>query len=523
MVADLEVAGLRLALEEVLALQERWERGGVNNEAMERRGVLIRSSVPDILRNFLDAVDQPRELAVEGSDGAGRKARVPWTRVYSPTLSPKPTEGWYLVYLFSADGTRAYLSLNQGATDAKAGYRGRTDSFLGERVEWARSQIQHLDLPSRQIDLGEATPLARAYEASHVAGIVYDRDEVPDDAALADDLLLLLPGLEALYTAEVGLQALPTGYGPGEALYGFTIPAALDANEVAGVPNEPGVHVVWDTDRVLLFAGSSTQMRDRLRQHLSGDRTSSILREKVGRRLEHELGRESSSTEITSFLRRCTFAWRRQAEPDRLKARIMDELRPVFNDIRPKLEPSTATVLAVYVGNKGQANLQAGLDARTWGFADTRDDHAAVGIGDWLLLATGYTGGSHEASAEEWQSNGIGRVVLGRITRPLYVDRTPLWPEENVGAATYPFRLRFEIVDNIMDVEFGSGVIGPAVTEALRQSARNRGLGHAAPAAGSLFASDRRPAAESDPPSEPADLSRTVLAFSGSPRPSVGS
>ena len=36
------------------------------------------------------------------------------------------------------------------------------------------------------------------------------------------------------------------GYGPGEALEGFSEPAAFTATSVAGVPESSGVHVVWD-------------------------------------------------------------------------------------------------------------------------------------------------------------------------------------------------------------------------------------------------------------------------------------
>lgn len=512
--ADPVVAGLQAALEEILSLQEHWEPGGVNNAAMERRGVLVRSTVPDLLRSFLDRSSLPRELAAEGSDGAGRKARVPWARVYSPALSPRASDGWYLVYLFSADGKWVYLSLNQGTTDATAGYRERAEFFLRERVEWARSHVDRLALPSSSIDLGEGTPLARAYEAGHVAGTAYARDSVPGDDQLGADLEALLGGLETIYAAELELKKLPVGYAPGEALYGFTLPTPFTSEGVAGMPDEPGVHVVWAHEGELLFAGLSRRLRERARQHFHGDRTGSILREKVGRRLEQELGKEPTAEQITTFLRTCTIAWRVVTDPDRLKARIMDELRPVFNDVRPRLDLPEAKVLAVYVGQRAEANLHVGLGARTWGFSEERHDHAAVGVGDWLVLASRFTGGSPRTSAAEWAAHGVARLVLGRITTPLYTSADPLWPDEKLGEARYPYRLEFEIVDNVADVGFAAGLIGPDVAEAIRLSALGRGLGHLAPADGSLFGTSSTVTTPAARKGDPAEFSRVCLDFS---------
>ncbi|QXN94554.1 DUF3578 domain-containing protein [Nocardia iowensis] len=36
-----------------------------------------------------------------------------WVRIFSRTHSPKTTEGYYLVYLFSGDGAEVYLSLTR--------------------------------------------------------------------------------------------------------------------------------------------------------------------------------------------------------------------------------------------------------------------------------------------------------------------------------------------------------------------------------------------------------------------------
>jgi hypothetical protein len=122
-----------------------------------------------------------------------------------------------------------------------------------------------------------------------------------------------------------------------EALVGFTGPASLANEEALGaVPDVTGVHVVWDPAGRLLFTGQSAQTRSRLRMHLTGDREASILHDKVGRRLDRELGRRADRDEIRAWLQRCTFAYRLTDSPSTLKAQIMDELNPELNEVRPR-------------------------------------------------------------------------------------------------------------------------------------------------------------------------------------------
>lgn len=123
----------------------------------------------------------------------------------------------------------------------------------------------------------------------------------------------------------------------GEVLVGFSGPASLaDEDTLRTVPDASGVHVVWGSTGRLLYVGQSTQTRSRLRMHLSGDREASILHEKVGRRLDRELGRRAGRDEIRAWLERCTFAYRLTEHPAALKARIMDELQPELNEVRPR-------------------------------------------------------------------------------------------------------------------------------------------------------------------------------------------
>lgn len=127
------------------------------------------------------------------------------------------------------------------------------------------------------------------------------------------------------------------GYAAGEPLALFSEPRPFVADELAGVPDGPGAHVVWSSDDELLYVGQTKHLRTRLRQHLSGDREGSILHAKVGRMLDEQLGREATGDDIRKFASTCTFAWQESGNPKALKALIIDELHPRFNEIRPNV------------------------------------------------------------------------------------------------------------------------------------------------------------------------------------------
>jgi hypothetical protein len=82
---------------------------------MEVRGNAVQELAAE-LRTWLMSEQRDEEFSVKGSSGLGNNSRVPWVRIFNPDQSPDPTRGWYVVFLFSADGKSAYVSLNLGVT-----------------------------------------------------------------------------------------------------------------------------------------------------------------------------------------------------------------------------------------------------------------------------------------------------------------------------------------------------------------------------------------------------------------------
>ena len=139
---------------------------------------------------------------------------LPWVRVYSRQYAPTAYQGIYLVYLFAADGSRAYLSLNQGSSEYRTGFmRPVTDtrvllsgaaqarSALGDLIEseGAAGAAMSIDLEKRFIDSAHSRARARAYEDGNILAREYEAGIIPEDGQLVADLADMLPLLAHLY------------------------------------------------------------------------------------------------------------------------------------------------------------------------------------------------------------------------------------------------------------------------------------------------------------------------------------
>lgn len=91
----------------ILALQTQYS--SQNTPPMQERGELVRNHFKDRIYDAIHHIEpifsqHGFDCAVEGSDGIGRKSCSPWVRIFTPSLSPAATEGWYLVIHFSSLG-----------------------------------------------------------------------------------------------------------------------------------------------------------------------------------------------------------------------------------------------------------------------------------------------------------------------------------------------------------------------------------------------------------------------------------
>ena len=82
-----------------------------NHEMFKLINYTTTDSINDIVKKY--------GLSARGSCGAGTWTNYPWIAVYNEEITTTIQRGVYIVYLFSEDMSRVYLTLNQGCTNLK--------------------------------------------------------------------------------------------------------------------------------------------------------------------------------------------------------------------------------------------------------------------------------------------------------------------------------------------------------------------------------------------------------------------
>lgn len=196
-------------------------------------------------------------------------------------------------------------------------------------------------------------------------------------------------------------------------LAGFS-PAEPYTREVAATaPRAIGVHVVLDGDEIVYVGNTVKQpLCDRLRQHLAGNRRSSVLHKNVGEWLDEQSGREASAAEIADWLGGCEVRWRETDDPDGLKDALLQRLRPRFNRMLPgqvRDDDATSGGTGNWIYPVNERGPQWGDDRSVWEYFTTTE-----GVVDWRL-ASSY----HQIAPGDriwaYATEPIGRLVAAGV------------------------------------------------------------------------------------------------------------
>lgn len=218
---------ISIQIREVLELQKQYTFK--NTPAMQRRGILIREEIAASLNDNLERFRSKYEIAIEdlfvqGKDGDGNKAEIPWVRLASKELSPKATKGWYVVFLFSATGSNCYLSLGHASTtyDGNSTEKRYQKALAPEVAEglmnWGREKL-HLDQvinPRLKFsrNLESKGNLAEAYDRTSLCGFEYRKESIPADEQILKDVEFLLELLSKIYLLQETDATIPGSDSP---------------------------------------------------------------------------------------------------------------------------------------------------------------------------------------------------------------------------------------------------------------------------------------------------------------------
>ena len=183
--------------------------------------MLIRQTMVDELVKYQDEFSKSlalvgsaygADLGIEGSDGSGNKGAAPWVRIFSRHMSPKASSGFYLVFHFSIDGKRLYITLGCPATID--GSNPLPEPEIKKMVAAAHSILkdsgQDISPFLATISLGKSTRLARQFERATVIAREYLIDSLEIDS-LTRDINFGLSLLSTIYAGQAQGKHLSPG------------------------------------------------------------------------------------------------------------------------------------------------------------------------------------------------------------------------------------------------------------------------------------------------------------------------
>jgi hypothetical protein len=154
-------------------------------------GDLFRHDMPDLVSKYIDYFSdfKANNYEIKGSIGMGRWAKVPWLAILDEEITTTTQEGVYVVYLFSEDMERIYLTFNQGVTNTSKEELQTTRDNLRQELNMQKMKIDN------EMDLASGGT-GKKYEQSTIGDILYSADEIINqrisEQKLRDDLFYLM-------------------------------------------------------------------------------------------------------------------------------------------------------------------------------------------------------------------------------------------------------------------------------------------------------------------------------------------
>jgi len=148
---------------------------------------ILRREVTDFIFN-LNFIDGKRYI-IHGAPGQGNWAAIPWIAVFDRKITTSAQEGVYVVYLFSEDMSKIYLTLNHGYTKLKDKYGSNEARIrMKESARFIRERLQSdLFSSDNQLDINNVF-----YKDGTIYYKMYEKDELPEEDILINDLKQIL-------------------------------------------------------------------------------------------------------------------------------------------------------------------------------------------------------------------------------------------------------------------------------------------------------------------------------------------
>lgn len=166
--------------EKFLTVMNEYLQAKTERFAGHKMGSVVRNELTTEITR-LPFIDH-NQYVVTGSIGQGNWAAVPWLAIMNKDITTSTQRGYYIVYLFSEDMERLYLTLAQGVTETSKEEMQKIKEEIREQIH-----MSHKVKKDDEIFLGTSQK-AKGYANSTAAYIAYDANKMPSEKELVKDL-----------------------------------------------------------------------------------------------------------------------------------------------------------------------------------------------------------------------------------------------------------------------------------------------------------------------------------------------
>ncbi|HDR8065494.1 restriction endonuclease [Bacillus thuringiensis] len=166
--------------EKFLMVMNKYLQAKTERFAGHKMGSVVRNEMTTEITR-LPFIDH-NQYVVTGSVGQGNWAAVPWLAIMNKDITKSTQSGYYIVYLFSEDMERLYLTIAQGVTKTDKDELDKIKEEIREQIHMSQN-VKKDD----EIFLGTSSK-AKGYANSTAAYIAYDANKMPSEKELVEDL-----------------------------------------------------------------------------------------------------------------------------------------------------------------------------------------------------------------------------------------------------------------------------------------------------------------------------------------------
>lgn len=186
---------LRNILEEIMSnyLTKKKSETFNKNSSMFQ---LINYKSKQVIMEIMSSLDDEIDLEVKASCGAGGWTKYPWIAIFNTKITDTIQEGVYIVYLFSEDMQRVYLTLNQGCTNLK---KKLGTKLAREEMQKVRNQLREkYNIDEFAVD-NDLIVGNKDYEEGCIFYKEYNIGNLPLETQIKEDLESLIKLYDSYY------------------------------------------------------------------------------------------------------------------------------------------------------------------------------------------------------------------------------------------------------------------------------------------------------------------------------------